>query len=131
MSEENVGVVRGALEAFAAQDVEGLVKFTDPEIQFEPHLAGVEGNYRGHEGIRQFMADAFETLEVLQIDHREFRDLGDQVLALGAFHIHGTQSGIEDDVPFAIVATVREGLIVYLKDHGNRVLALEATGLSE
>ena len=91
----------------------------------------MEGNYRGHDGIREFMADAFETLEVLRIDHREMRDLGDRVLALKAFQTHGTQSGIQDDVPFAIVATVREGLIVYLKDHGNRMLALEAAELSE
>jgi hypothetical protein len=34
-------------------------------------------------------------------------------------------------VPFAIVARVRGGLIVHLKDYGNKVLALEAAGLSE
>jgi ketosteroid isomerase-like protein len=131
MSEENVAVMRGALEAFAAADVERLLQFMDPEIEFEPHLAMLEGNYRGHEGIREFMTDAFEILELLRMDYRDVRDLGDRVLALGIFHIHGRGSGIEGEVPFAIVAKVRGGLIVHLKDYGNKVLALEAAGLRE
>jgi ketosteroid isomerase-like protein len=62
MSQENVEIMRHALEAFAAADVERLLQFTDPDLEFEPHLAMLEGNYRGHGGIREFMADAFETL---------------------------------------------------------------------
>jgi hypothetical protein len=64
MSPENVELVRRATDAFAAEDVEGLVGCADPAIEFQPHLAGVERNYSGREGIREFMADAFETLEV-------------------------------------------------------------------
>ena len=50
---------------------------------------------------------------------------------MGTLHIHGRESGIEDDIPFAIVVAIRVGLIVHLKDYGNKVLALEAVGLSE
>jgi ketosteroid isomerase-like protein len=131
MSEENVEVVRRALDAFAANDVEGLLQVVDPEIKFEPHLAMVEGNYKGHDGVREFMTDAFETLRVTGIDHWESRDLGDRVLAVGSFHFYGRESGIEDDVAFAIVAQVSDGQILQLKDYGNKVLALEAAGLSE
>ena len=42
MSEENVELVRRATDAFAAEDVEGLVGCADPAIEFEPHLAAVE-----------------------------------------------------------------------------------------
>jgi hypothetical protein len=63
MSEENVEVMRDALDAFGAADVERLIQFMDPEIEFEPHLALLEGNYRGHDGVRQFMADAFGSPE--------------------------------------------------------------------
>ena len=130
MSEENVELVRRATDAFAAEDVEELVGCVDPAIEFEPHLAGVEGSYSGREGIREFMADAFETLEMRGMDYGEIRDLGDRVMALGTFHIHGRESGIEDDIPFPIVVTIRAGLILHLKDYGNRVLALEAVGLA-
>jgi ketosteroid isomerase-like protein len=131
MSAENVEVMRGALQAFAAQDVEALVGFMAPEIEFEPHLAGVEGNYTGHDGIREFMADAFETLEVVGMRQRDIRDLGHRVLALGTFQIHGRGSGIDDAVPFAIVASYRDGRCTHLKDYGEWGQALEAAGISE
>jgi ketosteroid isomerase-like protein len=132
MSEENVEVVRDALNAFGAADAERLLQFMDPEIEFEPHLALLEGNYRGHDGVRKFMADAFPRPEVsVRSDHRDFRDLGDRVLALGTFHIRGGESGIAYETPLAILARVRDGRIVYLKDYGNRAEAIEAAGLSD
>jgi ketosteroid isomerase-like protein len=134
MSEENVEVIREALEAFAAVDVERLLGYMDPEIEFEPHLAGVEGNYRGHGGVREFMSDAFpysDGGQVVRIKWRDIRDLGDRILALGTFEINFRDSGIDLEVPFGIVATIRGGLIVHLKDFGNRTEALEAAGLRE
>jgi ketosteroid isomerase-like protein len=67
----------------------------------------------------------------VQIDRRDFRDLGDRVLASGTFYIHGAESGIEYEAPFAILARVREGRIVHLKDYVNRTEALEAAGVRE
>jgi ketosteroid isomerase-like protein len=40
-------------------------------------------------------------------------------------------SGIETEVPVAIVASFREGLITQLKDYGDKDEALEAVGLRE
>ena len=133
MSKENVEIVRDALDAFEAADVERFLQFMDPEVEFEPHLALVEGNYRGHHGVREFFADAFEPPAVVRSDQRDFRDLGDRVLAFGTFRIHGGEGGteIEYEVPFAILVRVREGRIVHLKDYGHRTEALEAAGLSE
>jgi ketosteroid isomerase-like protein len=134
MSEENVGVMRGALEAFAAADVERFLEFMDPEIEFEPHIAGVEGNYGGHSGVREFFSDAFpfsDSGQDVRIKQPDLRDLGDRVLALGTFEIYWRTSDMDLEVPFGVVATIRGGLIVNLKDFGDRVLALEAAGLSE
>jgi hypothetical protein len=104
MPGENVEVVRRALDAFTADDVESLLLLMDSEIEFESHLAMVEGNYKGHDGVREFMTDAFESLRVTGIDHWESRDLGDRVLAFGSFHFHGRESGIEDDVRYRAFA---------------------------
>jgi ketosteroid isomerase-like protein len=110
MSAKNVEVVRDALDAFGAADTERLLQFMDPEIEFEPHLALLEGNYRGHDGVREFMADAFPTPEVcVRIDHPDFRDLGDRVLASGTFYIRGGESGVDYEAPFAVLASFREG----------------------
>ncbi len=109
----------------------------DPEIAFEPHLAGVRGNYGGHNGIREFMPDAFpfsdsgQDVRIERTQQGDIRDLADRVLALGTFELHWRESGMDLEVPFGIVATIRGGLIVHLKDFGNRAQALEAAGLSE
>jgi ketosteroid isomerase-like protein len=97
--------MRRAFDAFDAQDVEAFVSCMDPEIEFEPHLAMVEGGYRGHDGIRQFMADGSEVIELRRTVVDEVRDLGDRIVALGTFHIRGRKSGAEDATPFALLGT--------------------------
>ena len=132
MSHENVEVMRGALEAFAGADVERFLEFMDPEIEFEPHIAEVEGTYGGHSGVREFFSDAFPFIDSgqdVRIKQPDLRDLGDRVLALGTFEIYWRTTDMDLEVPFGVVATIRGGLIV--KDFGDRALALEAAGLRE
>jgi ketosteroid isomerase-like protein len=131
MSEENVAALRQAIDAFAAKDLERVLEFMDPEIRFDGHLAAFQGVFEGHDGVRQFWTDAFENMDVLGVAHKETRDLGERALALGSFKIGGRASGIETEVPFAILARFRKGRIVDLKDYGEAMPALEAAGLSE
>ena len=131
MSQENVEIMRASLDALAANDVEAFLPFSDPEIQFEAQLSALQGTYEGHDGVRAFYADAWESLRVAQIDCPDIHDLGDRVLAIGTFHIGGTGSGIEAEAPFAILATFRDGLVTHLKDYSDKDQALEAAGLRE
>lgn len=131
MPEENQELMRRALDAFDTQDLAAFVSCMDPEIEFEPHLALVEGRYRGHDGIRRFFADGSEVIEIRRTAVDEVRDLGDRIIALGTFHIRGRESGAEDATPFALLGSVRDGRFVKLKDYGNPREALEAAGLSE
>jgi ketosteroid isomerase-like protein len=131
MSRENVEKMRDSLDAFARNDVPALLRLADPEVEFEPQLAALQGAYVGHDGLREFYADAWENLKVIEVHCPDIRDLGNRVLAIGTFRIGGTGSGIETDAPFAIVATFREGLIAHLKDYGDKDQALEAAGLRE
>jgi ketosteroid isomerase-like protein len=130
VSEPNLALIDRAFDAFAEQDVEGFVRCMDPEVEFEPRLAGVEGSYRGHDGVGQFMADGSEAIELRRTDVDEVRDLGDRVLALGTFHVRGRESGAEDATPFALLGTIRDGRFVTLKDYGDSGAALEAAGLA-
>jgi len=131
MSQENVEKMLASLDAFARNDVPALLRLADPQVQFEPQLAALQGTYVGHDGLREFYADAWENLKVIGVDCPDVRDLGDRVLAIGTFRIGGTGSGIETDAPFAILATFQDGLISHLKDYGETSQALEAAGLSE
>jgi hypothetical protein len=57
--------------------------------------------------------------------------LGDRVLALGTLRAVGKESGVETEVPFTVVATIRNGLLTHFIDYGDRDRALKAAGLSE
>jgi len=131
MADENLELMRRAFEAFGTQDVEAFVSCMDPEVEFEPHLAQVEGGYRGHAGIRQFMAEGSEVIELRRTEIDEVRDLGDRVLALGTFYIRGRGSGAEDATPFALLGRIQDGRFVHLKDYGDHAEGLEAAGLAQ
>ena len=52
MSQQNVELFRKGMEAFLRHDIEPLLETSDPEIEWFPFSAQVEGDvaYRGHEG---------------------------------------------------------------------------------
>ena len=133
MSQENVDLVRRALEAFPRGDVEEMLSYLDPEIEWHSAIVGAaEGNvYRGHEGFRQWFADSFESFEELTNEWSEFRDLGDRVLALGHVKARGRESGVELDSPIAFLFTLRGGKSLKAEGFLSRDKGLQAAGLRE
>ena len=131
MSQENVKVVREAWEAVNRRDVEAFLLGMDPEIEFIPRRAAIQGVYRGHAGMRKFFAENAENFDLYEVSHEEFRDLGDRVVAVGTVRARGKESGVEVITPTAIVATFRDGKIVRYEDLGERSEALKAVGLAE
>jgi ketosteroid isomerase-like protein len=65
------------------------------------------------------------------IEVEEFRDLGEQVLALGRVTAHGPGSDITLDQAVGWAADLRDGRIVRFRSFSTRQEALEAAGLSE
>ncbi|MBA3261346.1 MAG: nuclear transport factor 2 family protein [Thermoleophilaceae bacterium] len=80
----NVEIVRRGFEMFNARAVEELVALCDPECEWLPFRAQLEGIvYRGHEGIRQFVRDMDEDWQVFRIDPIEFHEHDDRVGVIG------------------------------------------------
>jgi ketosteroid isomerase-like protein len=139
MSRENVDRFLECTEAFNRFNerpvdrdvVERWLGLYDPGVRFEPQQAALQGSYAGREGVGQWLADLAEHYGSGHLHFADIRDLGDRVLALGTLRVTGRGSGIEAEVPAAIVATFQNGLITHLKDYGNHDQALEAVGLSE
>ena len=118
------------VELTTSGDVAGLIAIADEEIEIEPLRAATEGAFRGHEGIRKFFADTAESFDRFAPDYDEVRDLDEErVLAVGVIHIRGRGSGVETDVPTAVIAGFRNGRLFRFKDYGDRAAALTAAGL--
>ena len=108
-----------------------LLEITDENLELEPRRTATEGTFRGHDGVRRFLEDTRESFESFELDYTDVRDLGDgRVIALGMIHIRGRGSGVETDVPTAVVATFRDGRVATFKDYGDRDGALAAAGLA-
>ena len=131
MSQENVERFVKGIEAFNRGDIQGVLRFMDPEIHFEHRLAAFQKDFVGLDGVRGWLADVRENFDNGQIHCPDVRDLGDRVLGLGTLHATGKQSGVETEQTFAALATYRNGLITEYTDFGDRDRALEAAGLSE
>jgi uncharacterized protein len=134
MSTENVEVCRRVFDALGARrDTEAALPYIDPEIELQSAIVGgAEGNtYRGHEGIRNWMAEADAIWAELRLEPEEFRDLGDEVLMIGRFYARGSGSGLEIESPIAWLSRVHAGKIVWSRGFLDPGKALEAAGLRE
>jgi ketosteroid isomerase-like protein len=129
MSKEIVDAFRRGTEAINAGGLE--IESIHPEVVFEPLRSLTEGAFLGHEGMRRFIADTHEMFEVFQASYPDIRDLGDRVLAIGSIRMRGKVSGVETDVPTAVIAEFRDGLLLRFKDYGDARSALRAAGVRE
>jgi ketosteroid isomerase-like protein len=134
MSESNVELHRRAIEAFNARDIEALIAYFDPSIEFHSTFAAVGGAvYHGHDGMRKYFRDQEDAWggEILHVEPQAYFDIGGDTLAFFVMHGRGRRSGAEVAMPIAQVARWRDGLIVNLKAYAHREDALRDLGVSE
>jgi ketosteroid isomerase-like protein len=130
MSEENIDVIRKAVEAFNAGDRERLFSLVDPAIEFRS--AFEQQTYRGLEGLVRYREDVAAALEGFQVEHDRFVDAGgDRVVQLYRLVGRGAGSGVPVSREVAALWLLRNGKILKGQIYLDRRQALEAAGLSE
>jgi ketosteroid isomerase-like protein len=130
MSASNVEVIRRVVDAFNARDLDRLLEDLQPDVELHPLRAQLEGKaYRGHEGIREMLADFDEDWEYVQLRPEEFRDAGDTVVVLGRLGARGRTSGVDLDVPMGFVWKLRDGKGAYAETFSEPADALRDAGL--
>src|SRR2546430_12461102 len=92
MSQENVELARRGVEAFNQRDLDALLALMDDDVEAVPPLASIEGNYRGHDGIRQWWDSLLAILPDFTIEVIEMRDPDDLTIATLRNRAHGTTS---------------------------------------
>jgi ketosteroid isomerase-like protein len=132
MSQEDVEVVRQAVEAFNRHDAEAMQAFCMPEVEIVPLRAAVDGTvYRGPDAVARFAADTDESWENARLDIEEVREVGESLLVSARLRGRGRTSGADVDAALALVIRVQAGKLASMRTYTNRADALEAVGLVE
>ena len=111
----NVDIVKRSYEAFARDDMEGVLGDMHPEIEWHqaqglPH----GGLYHGLDEVRRNIFDPLdeEWWEDFRADPDEVIGLGDHVVVIGRYTARAKATGAPLDVPFAHVWRFRDGRAV-------------------
>ncbi len=125
MENELADTFRRGMEAFSRADVDAALEAVHPEIEFIPARAAMQGAFHGHEGMRRFFADNEENFDLFHATYPEIRRIdGDRMVALGSVRTRGKSSGVETEVPSAVVLDFRDGKVVRFEDLGDERMAM-------
>ena len=136
MSEENVEIVRGQIDAFNRGDYDAALAVLDEEVEWQvPHVAALDapasGVVRGRARVAEQFARWFEAWEIHAFQVTDARGQGEDVFIAGLQLGRGRHSGLDVRVPTYHVFTLRDHKIVAMRTFPERAQALEAAGLSE
>jgi ketosteroid isomerase-like protein len=123
---ENVASYRRAVEAWNRGDVDGLVAFMDEGVEINSFLVAMEGEFRGHEGVRRWWQSFQELLPDWHATAETIDDHGDAVVARLRVTGHGRESGAPIDQVIWHVTRWRDGKVVRLSAHRTEAEALGA-----
>jgi ketosteroid isomerase-like protein len=127
MSQENVEIARRSFEAFNARAIDELIRVADPDSEWLPFRAQLEGIvYRGHEGVRRFVRDIDEEWQSYRIEPLEFHDRGERVAVIGRVGALGRGGQVDIDAVAGFVLELRSGQITRVTSHSDPARALEA-----
>ena len=131
MSQEDVLLASNAVAAFNRRDVASLVEMTTDDFEWVTWTGTVEYTaYHGADGLARYFRDS-DVWELLNLEAREFRDLGDRVLVVGTFHARGGGSGAELHVPYYSAFFTSGGKLARVLSFRTEHEALRAAGLRE
>jgi len=134
MSQENVEVVRAAFDAFGREGIDGVIDYWTEDIDHRAAEGAIDdrGPIHGKDAMRAYMQDWIDTFDDFKTEAVELIDAGgDQVIAM--LHASGRAklSGVETDVTYAVVYTIRDGKVARGREYMTREEAVEAAGLRE
>ena len=134
MSEENVEIVQSAFAAFIRGDTDAVLQLCAKDIVITqpPELPGASRHQYGHSGVLEAFAIWPEQWDEYRIEPpRVIADPGDRVVVASRTAGRGKQSGVEVEMEFAFLFTVREGKIAEWQIFVSEDQALDAAGRSE
>jgi len=134
MSEENVKAVRDAAAAFNRGDLDTWSEFWTDDIDYRAVEGAIDdrGPMHGKAAVRAYVQDWLDNFDNFRYEAVELLDAGeDAVIAVVRISGLAKLSGIETDLTYAALYTIRDGKIARGREYWTRAEALEAAGLRE
>jgi ketosteroid isomerase-like protein len=134
MSEENIQTVRDAAAAFNRGDVDAWLEYLADDIDYRAVEGALDdrGPMHGKDAVRAYMQDWLDMFDDLRSEPVELIDAGeDRVIAVVRISGRAKLSGVETDLTYASLYTIRDGKVARGREYWTKEQALEAAGLSE
>jgi ketosteroid isomerase-like protein len=132
MSQESLEIVRRCYEAFNRGDIDEWIAFFSEDVELEERFLATEaGTYRGHGGLRQWIAGAIEAMDSPRLEVLRCFEEDDVVVCEVTVEARGASSGVEVTAQLAHAIRLRDRKIVYVAASRTVEEALEAAGLQE
>jgi ketosteroid isomerase-like protein len=131
MSQENVEVVRGHIEAFG-RDADKALSFLDPYVVWDTNRTGGADPAYGYDGVSEAARRYLGAFADYAFEAERLSDLGSGwVLAAVTESGRGKGSDVPVQRSFAALYTLLDSKIARITTFPNEDEALEAAGLSE
>ena len=134
MSQQNVEIVRRSWEAFADKGLDAMAEFWSPDINWRAIEGAPDdvGEMLGRAAARRYCQDWLDTFDDITSVPEQVVDVGDDRV-VGCLRVTGRArlSGVETELSYAVVYTVRDGRIVWVREYADREQALKAVGLEQ
>jgi ketosteroid isomerase-like protein len=111
MSQENVEIVRALFDAWERGGLDAAAEFWDPQIDWRAVEGAIDdaGPISGVDAMRAYLQEGLDLFDEVSLEPEELIDAGDQVVAVQRVSGRGKASGIETELRFAVVYTIRNG----------------------
>ena len=132
MSQKNFEIVRAAAAAASRGDLDAWLEYWTDDIDFRAAEGAPDdhGPINGKDALRVFGQDWLDTFDEFKVEPVELIDAGDDnVIAVMRISGRATLSGVETDMTYAELSTLRDGKIARGRQYVTRDEALEAAGL--
>ena len=132
MSQQDVELIREGYALWQAGDYERLLDFllanSTPDVEIYSRFGGFSGKpYRGHDGVRAWLAEVQENFDRFEPWVDETRDAGDdRVLVFGGIRFRARESGIDMAERMGWIYELRHGQLRRMMFYGSPGDALEA-----
>ena len=123
---KNSDVIKQGYEAFARQDIPGVLAMFDQDIVwYSPDSVRNGGTYKGPDEVLRFFSGLPDTYAEIVVTPTQFVEEGDTVVVLGR-HSGKGHGGRSFDEPFVHVWTLEDGKATTFVEHFDTVKVNDA-----